>query len=265
MNIHQYVKGKSKSSQMKITSSLVKEYKQIIDDDTYIEYVPHSLLSIYKPWNETLGVFPKGTIHLKNNMKNIKSIQVNDKVDVCVQVNNEYQKNGKNYFEFETVYSVEDDIVAIQNTTYLSGFANQESKQKRKNNTKKDVKSDEEIINSNYNFKKNYQVNQEKINQYAFFSGGTADIHTNPDYAKSTPFGRTLVHGLLLKALIQKELSRIYEDWDTKGYLEIVFRKPVKVDDLFTICIKSNDNSAEVIIVNNDKIATMGKAFLRDK
>jgi acyl dehydratase len=90
-----------------------------------------------------------------------------------------------------------------------------------------------------------FQVNQEQLNKFSEVSQGTGKIHLDPEFARNSPFQKTLVHGLYLLAFIEKELSGLFENWPEQGVLDITFIKPVKVDEEFKIVIERTEETED--------------------
>ena len=78
-------------------------------------------------------------------------------------------------------------------------------------------------------------VTLEMLRSYAAASGDDNPIHTDPDFAAATPFGRPIAHGMLLLAYIMEMLTTTFgADWITSGQLKVRFRKPAFVDGAVT-------------------------------
>lgn len=75
-------------------------------------------------------------------------------------------------------------------------------------------------------------IDQETIDVYAAASGDFNPLHVDPDYARATPFGNTILHGYFTMALAAQvmELWRP-EDWRNGGTLEVNFLGPVSPGD----------------------------------
>jgi len=76
-------------------------------------------------------------------------------------------------------------------------------------------------------------VSQDDINRFGKITGGEGEIHTNPEYARNTVFKSTLVHGLLLQLIIERNISE-YLEKEVKQ-IDIIFLTPIKVNQYFTI------------------------------
>lgn len=76
---------------------------------------------------------------------------------------------------------------------------------------------------------------QDDIDAFGQVSGGTGHIHTDPDYAAATPFGRTLVQGLYLLAVVMRAV-----DEAAPGAREVSCRfvAPVGVGDEFRVVVR---------------------------
>ena len=95
-----------------------------------------------------------------------------------------------------------------------------------------------------------YKISQEQIDRFAEASGGTGRIHTDPEYASKTSFGATLVHGLYLLSLIERELSARSDNWASGGVLDVTFHRPVRAEEPFTIQITPDPEDAEALTVS---------------
>lgn len=79
-------------------------------------------------------------------------------------------------------------------------------------------------------------VDQDRINQFADVTMDHQFIHTDPERAKSTPFGSTIAHGLLTLSFVPYFMER--SDFNLAGSIMVInygfdkvrFLSPVKVD-----------------------------------
>src|SRR3972149_5769856 len=53
-------------------------------------------------------------------------------------------------------------------------------------------------------------VSQEVIDRYAAASGDYNPIHVDPEYARGTPFGGTIAHGMLVLAYISEAMTAAF-------------------------------------------------------
>jgi len=77
---------------------------------------------------------------------------------------------------------------------------------------------------------------QENINLYAKASGDFNPIHIDADYARKTPLGGTVAHGMLILAYVSQMMTGAFErDWLSGGRLNVRFRAPARPGDVITI------------------------------
>jgi 3-hydroxybutyryl-CoA dehydratase len=73
------------------------------------------------------------------------------------------------------------------------------------------------------------QLGQAQIDRYAEASGDHNPIHVDPDFARATPFGGTIAHGMLVLASIAEMMTAACgEAFVTKGKLRVRFRAPAR-------------------------------------
>lgn len=105
----------------------------------------------------------------------------------------------------------------------------------------------------------NYTVSQEKINQYAEVSGGMGAIHTDPEYAKSTYFKNTLVHGLYVLALMEKEFNLKMDNSLKSGRINVTYLRPIVAGQPFHFkYIESSPGEWEATVWSNDEKMIIG-------
>jgi len=75
-------------------------------------------------------------------------------------------------------------------------------------------------------------VEQTMIDAYADASGDVNPLHIDPEFAKTTFFGRTIAHGLLTLAFVSRVLSAWnWQGWAYGGELNVSFLGPVYPGD----------------------------------
>ncbi len=80
-------------------------------------------------------------------------------------------------------------------------------------------------------------VDQHMIDAYADASGDVNPLHIDPEFAKTTIFGRTIAHGLLTLAFVSRVLSTWnWQGWAYGGELDIAFLGPVYPGDTVRVC-----------------------------
>jgi 3-hydroxybutyryl-CoA dehydratase len=79
------------------------------------------------------------------------------------------------------------------------------------------------------------QVSQEQVRRYADATGDHNPIHIDEAFARSTPFGGTIAHGMLVLASISEMMAAAFgEAWLTRGRLRVRFRSPARPTDTVT-------------------------------
>lgn len=77
---------------------------------------------------------------------------------------------------------------------------------------------------------------QDNIDRYAKASGDFNPIHIDADYARKTPLGGTVAHGMLILAYISQMMTNAFgRDWLSGGRLNVRFRAPARPGDVITI------------------------------
>lgn len=80
------------------------------------------------------------------------------------------------------------------------------------------------------------KVTQEHINLYANASGDFNPIHINTEFARQTPLGGTIAHGMLILAYVSDYMTGILgKDWLTGGSLSSRFKAPARPGDVITV------------------------------
>ncbi|ATI03165.1 MULTISPECIES: MaoC family dehydratase [Cycloclasticus] len=87
-------------------------------------------------------------------------------------------------------------------------------------------------------------VDQSMIDAYADASGDINPLHIDPEFAKTTFFGRTIAHGLLTLAFVSRVLSAWnWQGWAYGGELNVSFLGPVYPGD--TVCVSGDIEQIE--------------------
>ena len=83
------------------------------------------------------------------------------------------------------------------------------------------------------------RLRQEQIGRYADASGDHNPIHVDESFARATPFGGTIAHGMLVLASISEMMAAACGDaWLTGGRLRVRFRAPARPGDTITASAK---------------------------
>ncbi len=79
-------------------------------------------------------------------------------------------------------------------------------------------------------------ISQDNINLYAKASGDFNPIHIDADYARKTPLGGTVAHGMLILACVSQMMTNAFgRDWLSGGRLNVRFRAPTRPGDVITV------------------------------
>ena len=117
------------------------------------------------------------------------------------------------------------------------------------------------------------QISQQRINWYAEASGDFNPIHINEDFAKKTPFGGTIAHGMLVLSFTSALMSNVFgAEWISRGTLSARFKAAARPGDIITTtgtvtsieyqndihCIKcsveSRNQAGEIVITGNTTV-----------
>ena len=80
------------------------------------------------------------------------------------------------------------------------------------------------------------RITQERINLYANASGDFNPVHIDPEFARLTPLGGTIAHGMLILAYISEFMTSSFgQAWLTGGSLNARFKAPARPDDTMTV------------------------------
>ena len=117
-------------------------------------------------------------------------------------------------------------------------------------------------------------ISQEDINRYAEASGDFNPIHVNEDFARKTPLGGTIAHGMLILAYISQMMTTAFgRSWLSSGKFRVRFKAPARPGDtitasgkIHTIEQEGNQTSANCsVLCQNQKGETVitGEASVR--
>jgi len=80
------------------------------------------------------------------------------------------------------------------------------------------------------------KVTQADISLYARASGDHNPIHIDPEFAKKTPLGGTIAHGMLILAYVSEMFVDSFGiDWLESGKLDTRFKAPARPEDTITV------------------------------
>jgi len=79
------------------------------------------------------------------------------------------------------------------------------------------------------------RIDQPNIDAYAEAAGDFNPIHLDNEFAKTTQFGGTIAHGMMVAAILSELLSNAHKlEWPRTGKLKIRFKAPVKPGETVT-------------------------------
>ncbi len=79
-------------------------------------------------------------------------------------------------------------------------------------------------------------ITQENINLYAEASRDFNPIHIDEAFAKKTPLGSTIAHGMLILAYVSQMMSAAFgQSWLAGGKLSVRFKTPARPGDTITV------------------------------
>ena len=79
-------------------------------------------------------------------------------------------------------------------------------------------------------------ISQGKINLYAEASGDFNPIHVDENFAKKSPLGGTIAHGMLILAYISQMMTTAFgQSWLSGGKLSVRFKAPARSGDMITV------------------------------
>lgn len=103
-----------------------------------------------------------------------------------------------------------------------------------------------------------HRVTQAQLAKYADASGDHNPLHLDESFAVTTPYGRTIAHGMLILAFVSEAMTKQFgRSWICEGKLKARFRAPVFPGDTVTTTgtLKSTSDAMatyEVIVRKQD-------------
>ena len=102
------------------------------------------------------------------------------------------------------------------------------------------------------------RITQGQLAAYADASGDHNPLHLDADFARGTPYGKPIAHGMLVLALVSELMTRSFgAAWLRGGRLKTRFRAPVFPGDTVRAsgALKAQDGARatyEVTVTNQD-------------
>jgi 3-hydroxybutyryl-CoA dehydratase len=79
-------------------------------------------------------------------------------------------------------------------------------------------------------------ISQANINRYAEASRDFNPIHIDEEYARNTPLGGTVAHGMMVLAYVSQMMTAAFgRSWLCGGKLDVRFRAPARPGDTITV------------------------------
>jgi 3-hydroxybutyryl-CoA dehydratase len=120
------------------------------------------------------------------------------------------------------------------------------------------------------------QITQEDINLYARASRDFNPIHIDEEFARQSPAGGTIAHGMLILAYVSQMMTGAFgKSWLTGGRFNIRFKAPARPGDTVTVQgkVEKIQNEIEQTVVNcsvlcsnqKNEVVISGEAIVRIK
>lgn len=106
---------------------------------------------------------------------------------------------------------------------------------------------------------------QDDLDTFGIASAGTGLIHTEPEYARTTPFGATLVQGIFLLAVVERQLCELVPNWAEGGTISVKFVSPVRTGEEFRVQIAPDQDEPSRLRIEGSvgqRVALTGTARL---
>jgi 3-hydroxybutyryl-CoA dehydratase len=106
-------------------------------------------------------------------------------------------------------------------------------------------------------------LTQAQISAYAAASGDFNPIHIDEDFAKATPFGGTIAHGMLVLAFISEMMTSAFGvKWREAGKLDVRFRNPARPGDTITARASPRKPEADVLKYDVECVNQSGEVLI---
>jgi|TARA_B100000530_G_scaffold64490_1_gene37770 acyl dehydratase len=103
-------------------------------------------------------------------------------------------------------------------------------------------------------------ITQSLVDDFAKISGDYSPIHMNEEFAKSTKFGRKIVHGMLLASLLSRMVGMYLPGkYALYSSQTLEFHNPCFVGDKITVSSIVNDKSESTKIIKIESKITNEK------
>lgn len=189
---------------------------------------------------------PPGGIHLKQKFGFYGTIHLDDTLSVQAELTQKVKKKGNWYLTF-AIHSQNQkgEIVVWSESTSVWG--NLEKKVRKNQNSKMTEFQSQTVAITNDSDPQTQgwaignslpsltkKITREKIEQYEEILGIGNPVHFDEEYARSTPFGGVIAHGLMSAAYISESMMKVFPwEWVHHGEMEIRFLHPIRPEILF--------------------------------
>ena len=116
---------------------------------------------------------------------------------------------------------------------------------------------------------RHHVVDQTLIQRYASVSGDMNPLHLDPEFAKTTKFGRTIAHGMMTLAFVSQAMRDwAGEEWEECGFLRVTFVAPVFAGDELVVraevqSVTLKETLCKVKCWVGDRLTLTGEAGVR--
>ncbi|MDR2824099.1 MAG: MaoC family dehydratase [Prevotellaceae bacterium] len=87
---------------------------------------------------------------------------------------------------------------------------------------------------------------QQQVNDFAAITGDNNPLHIDPEYAKTTRFGRPVIHGFLAGAVFSRIFGTLFPGEGTIYiYQDMRFREPIFVDKTYKARVEITEINTE--------------------
>jgi len=187
---------------------------------------------------------PPGGIHLKQKFRFYGPIRPGDLLTVQAELTKKVEKAGHWFLTFIShSRNQRGELVVWSESTSM--WKNIEKKVKKSQTSKMTSSKSQPLTISNISISNTKgwkigeslpsltkKITREKINQYEEILGIGNPLHVDEEYARSTPFGGIIAHGLMSAAYISESLMMVFPwEWVHHGEMDIQFLHPLRPED----------------------------------
>jgi 3-hydroxybutyryl-CoA dehydratase len=243
-----------------VSEALIFKYAEAVDDSNsfYKDPVkassgpfqgiiaPPTLASLFvlKAYR-TDWIPPPGGIHLKQTFKFHGPLRPGDILTVQAELTQKVETRGNWYLTFNShAKNQNGETVVWSESTSVWGNLKEEVIKNRNPKTTPFQSQTAAIANDPGSPTQGWaigdplpslikKITKEKIDQYEEILGIGNPVHFDEEYARSTPFGGVIAHGLMSTAYISESLMEVFPwEWVHDGEMEIRFLHPVRPGDV---------------------------------